>query len=200
MSTYVESMSMIDMDCRRRKGMRGTTTEETFVAPEAGRKYSSRGTGRIHSMMKTELVATACNYWIRRIGHPGDGTSTRNMLSYDPLAQTPPLDFLAVPAQAMQRTRGCLLCPQVAAYQPKADLDALDAVADAAAVALRRALPADDEGHARGAVPPGERPQPDRHGVPRQVVHPLLAGRPAGQIMPPVAARLSSTWRGSPSG
>jgi hypothetical protein len=27
--------------------------------PEAGRKYSSSGTGRIHSMMNTELVATA---------------------------------------------------------------------------------------------------------------------------------------------
>ncbi len=73
-------------------------------------------------------------------------------------------------------------------HQPEADLDALDAVPDAAAVASRcGALPAHDERHTRRAAPLRQRPQPDGGRVARQVVEPLLAGRPAGQVMIPAA-------------
>ena len=80
------------------------------------------------------------------------------------------------------------LCSQDTAHQPEADLDALDAVSDAAAVAVRCALPSHYERHARRAVPLAQRPQPDGERVVRQVVQPLLAARPAGQLIPPAMA------------
>ena len=57
--------------------------------PEAGRKYSSSGTGRFHSMMKTELVATACT--VNAHEHGGSQMTTLHICNAENVVAMPPV-------------------------------------------------------------------------------------------------------------